>query len=199
MKARRAKKIRCEQCRQSVPGFDIVNCLSTDRQPRRLCSRCRNAEVAKAEGLDRFEHVRFEPVELVDSGGATHVFHFCTNLFGPGVSLDAFELRDGERAGYQFQVIGGPEDDLLALLGQLLQKMRRALAIKHVKSGEYGLQIVEPHVVRGSIQWDEAWEGQVPMLIVDGREISWEQFGHMLMPYEGWQFKLEIRDMSEEV
>lgn len=28
----------------------------------------------------------------------------------------------------------------------------------------------------------------------DGREVTWEQFGQMLMSYEGWQFKLEIKD-----
>jgi hypothetical protein len=39
-------------------------------------------------------------------------------LLGPGVSLDAFELRNGEPAGYHFQIIGDPEDDLLVLLGR---------------------------------------------------------------------------------
>jgi hypothetical protein len=34
---------------------------------------------------------------------------------------------------------------------------------------------------------------------MSGREISWEQFGRMLMSFEGWQFKLEIRDRSEEI
>jgi hypothetical protein len=35
--------------------------------------------------------------------------------------------------------------------------------------------------------------------VIDGREVSWEQFGQMLMTFEGWQFKLELRDRSEEV
>jgi len=49
------------------------------------------------------------------------------------------------------------------------------------------------------IQWDDARDGRVPLLIVDGREITWEEFGRMLMSFEGWQFKLEIRDQSEEL
>jgi hypothetical protein len=49
------------------------------------------------------------------------VFYFQTRLFGAGVALDAFELRDGHPAGYQFQVIGEPGDDLLALLGRLIE------------------------------------------------------------------------------
>jgi hypothetical protein len=42
-------------------------------------------------------------------------------------------------------------------------------------------------------------DGRVPLLVIDGCEISWEQFGRMLMSYEGWQFKLDIRDRSEEI
>ena len=54
-------------------------------------------------------------------------------------------------------------------------------------------------LVRGRIAWDSEEDGRVPIVVVDGREISWEQFGRMLMTFEGWQFKLEIRDKSEEV
>lgn len=37
------------------------------------------------------------------------------------------------------------------------------------------------------------------MLIIDGKDITWDEFGQMFMSYEGWQFKLEIRDKSEEL
>jgi hypothetical protein len=39
----------------------------------------------------------------------------------------------------------------------------------------------------------------VPLLIIDGREIGWDEFGRMLMSFEGWQFKLSIKDKSEEL
>lgn len=181
-----------------VPAYDVVTRLDSEKGNRPLCSQCLNAEMAQEEGLDKFEHVQFDPVELTDSEGATHLFYFRTHLFGPGVSLNAFELRDGREAGYRFQVIGNPDDDLLVLLGRLIEKMRRALSLKHVENGEYGLEIADHQVVRGTIDWDDAEDGRVPLLIVDGREITWDQFGHMLMTYEGSQFKLEIRDKSEE-
>jgi hypothetical protein len=31
------------------------------------------------------------------------------------------------------------------------------------------------------------------------KEISWDQFGRMVMGFEGWQFTFEIKDRSEEV
>ena len=40
-----------------------------------------------------------------------HEFHFRTHLFGEGVALNAFELRNGSPAGYQFQIIGEPQGD----------------------------------------------------------------------------------------
>ena len=119
-------------------------------------------------------------------------------MLGTGVAIDAFELRDGTPAGYQFQIIGVPKDDLLALLGRLIEKIRRALSTKHLIDGELGLHIAE-QVVRGMIEWDDAHDGRVPLLIIDGREITWEDFGRMLMSFEGWQFKLNIADKSEEL
>jgi hypothetical protein len=53
-------------------------------------------------------------------------------------------------------------------------------------------------VVRGRIEWDQDEDGRVPLLVIDGRGITWDQFGRMLMTFEGWQFKLEILDNSEE-
>ena len=191
-------QIRCATCGQVTPDHDIVNYGSIEDGYRELCNQCLNAEVAKSDGLDKFEHVRFEPVELADCTGEVHVFHFRTRLFGPGVSLDAFELRDGHPAGYEFQIIGDPQEDQLALLGRLIEKIRRALSVKHLKDGELGLQIADRLAVQGRIEWDAAEDGRVPLLVVDGREITWKEFGRMMLTCEGWQFRLEIRDKSEE-
>jgi hypothetical protein len=49
------------------------------------------------------------------------------------------------------------------------------------------------------VEWDAASDGRVPLLLIDGREMTWEALGRMLMTFEGWQFKLEIRDISEEL
>jgi len=193
------QQIRCASCSQITPSYEIVNYGSVEHGYRQICLRCLNTEMAKTVGLEGFEHVKFEPVGLTDCTGEVHEFHFRTNLFGTGVALDAFELRDGHPAGYQFQIIGNPEDDLLVLLGQLIQKIRRALSTKHLMDGELGLQIADHRVVRGMIEWDDAHDGRVPLLIIDGREITWDELGRMLMSFEGWQFKLTMGDKSEEL
>ena len=77
--------------------------------------------------------------------------------------------------------------------------MRRSLSIKHLEDGDLGLTIADHQTVRGRIDWDEKAEGRVPLLVIGGREITWKEFGHMLMIFEGFQFKLQISDRSEEV
>jgi hypothetical protein len=197
--SKRIPKTLCDSCAHLTPSYDIVNYGSIEGGYKHLCSQCFNKEVAEAAGLTEFENAKFEPVGLTDAAGELHEFHFRTHLFGPGVALDAFELRDGNPAGYQFQIIGDPEEDLLALLGRLIEKMRRSLSAKHLTKSEHGLQISEERAVRGRIAWDDAHDGRLPLLVIDGREIDWEEFGQMLMTFEGWQFKLIIADKSEEL
>ena len=195
----RSPQIRCDSCGQAAPSYEIVHYGSIERGYRQLCSQCFNTQVAKTAGLEGFEHARFEPVGLADCTGEVHEFHFRTHLFGPGVALDAFELRDGRPAGYQFKIIGNPRDDPFVLLGRLIEKMRRALSTKHLRNGELGLQIADHRVVRARIEWDDAQDGRVPLLIIDGQEITWEELGRMLMTFEGFQFKLQVADQSEEL
>jgi hypothetical protein len=54
-------------------------------------------------------------------------------------------------------------------------------------------------VLRGTIDSDPDQDHRVPMLVIDGRELSWDDFGRMVATFGGWQFKLEFRDRSEEV
>lgn len=195
------QSIPCQGCGRITPSYDIVNYSSADQGCKQLCSQCFNTEVARSCHLDDFEHVTFEPVRLTDCTGKSHEFHFRTRLFGTGVALDAIELCNGHPEGYEFQVIGHPEDDLLALLGRLIEKMRRGLSVKHLDDdgGQFGLQIADHQIVRGRIECDLDDDDRMPLLVIDGKEITWQEMGRMLMTFEGCQFKLEIRDRSEEV
>jgi hypothetical protein len=193
------QEIRCDDCGQNRPSYDIVHLGSARKEYRPLCSRCFNSEVAKTIGIEGFEHAAFESIALSDCNGEVHEFHFRTRLLAAGIALDAFELRDGNPAGYFCQIIGKPGEDQFVLFGRLVKKIRRALSIKHLKNGEYGPQISGQGVVSGRIESDEGQDGSLPLLVIDGREIDWEQFGRMLMTYEGWQFKLTIADKSEEL
>ena len=198
-KSGQREQISCARCGQPTPAYEIVNLGSIEGGYRQICLQCLNTEMAEAAGLEGFQHAKFEPVGLTDCTGEIHEFHFRTNLFGPGIAIDAFELRDGHPDGYQFQIIGDPEDDLLVLFGNLIQKIRRGLSTKHLKDGQHGLQIADDMVVQGKIECDLDHDDRIPMLIIDGREITWDELGRMLMTFEGFQFKLVVADKSEEL
>jgi hypothetical protein len=72
------------------------------------------------------------------------------------------------------------------------------VSVKHLVESEHGLQIAD-QTVRARIKWDETQDGRIPLFVIDGREVSWEEFGRMLMTFEGWQFRMEIGDRSEEI
>ena len=52
--------------------------------------------------------------------------------------------------------------------------------------------------VHGRFDWDENMDGDVPLLAIDGRAVTWDAFGRLLTSFEGWQFKLEIYESSDE-
>ena len=63
-------------------------------------------------------------------------------------------------------------------------------------------QITKVDVVRAKIDSDlenDDYYGHPPLIVIDGKEIKWEDFGRMLMTYEGFNFKLEIFDRSDEI
>ena len=122
----------CEACGTVVPAYDAVNYGSIEQGYRELCNRCFNAEVASALGLERFENVRLHPVVMTDCAGERHEFHFRMRLLGSMAALDAFELKAGAPGGYQFQMLGKPDDEPLSLLGHLMERMRRSLSVKHL-------------------------------------------------------------------
>ena len=193
-------KVHCEGCGENAPSYEITHYSTADGKGRQLCSCCFNAEIAKISGVEGFDNIRLQPIGIADCTGEMHQFHFVTRLLGNMVTLEAFEVQDGQSTGYQFQMIGDPEEDMFALLGCMVERIRKALAVKHIHdAGDgHGLQIIDM-TVRGRIERDYSEDDSALSVVIDGKEVSWQEFGHMLSSFEGWQFKLEIRDRSEEV
>jgi len=193
----------CERCGKSVPHHDITH-YTTDAQTVILCTQCFNADVAERSGLVDFDNHRLDPIAITAADGVIHQFHFRTRLLGDIVTLEAFELKEGEPAGYQFQLIGEPDEDRFIQLGRLVARIRSTLATKYLEDGPYGMQVKDMEV-KGKIEADMSDPSDLygattlPMMVIDGREVSWEQFGEMLMTFEGFQFKLQIIDKSEDL
>ena len=184
----------CRGCGAVVASYEGV-LLSAGEDSRLLCSSCYNETIADYLGLD-YEHVAFEPVTLEDRDGMPHTFQFRTHVFSDQLSLEALETGPGE--GYEFSVIADAEQDLFVTFRELFERIRRELGRKHIEPERDGYQITDAGVVRGQITSDTDGLDTMPLLIVDGKPVTWEEFGHMVSPYMGFRFKLEVFDRSEE-
>ena len=150
--------------------------------------------MAERMGIE-FHHPDFDPMELVDANRTKHRFRFATRLLDDKLSIEAYE---DSFEGYEFQVLGNALDDPMELFQELVGKMRRTLAQRHLVYEEGRRHIGREGVVRGRINWDQETDGELPLLVIDGRPVTWHEFGRMLMTYEGWLFRLEIVDSCDE-
>jgi hypothetical protein len=198
---KKVKRELCEICGSHVPAYNTVY-LSSEEKLTLVCLKCYNQRISDSTGFD-YEHVEFEPIMINDTDGVDHKFHFTVRLLGDRVAIDTFEIKDGHPGGYEFSVIGDMEEELFGLFGKLFERMRRALNRKHIYWSETTRywQIADGDLVRGKIDCDldsPDYE-RLPLIVIDGKEISWSKFGQMLMTYEGFNFKLEIFDRSDEI
>ena len=188
---------KCERCGTPVPSHDTVHYGDLSKYET-LCTACFNRAVAERMGI-AVDEARFEPVTLPDCDGRPHVLHVRRRLCGTGQVVEAFELIGDAPGGYQFGILGEVDGDPMELFAQLYERMRRGLARKHLVDDEYGTHLVFPGPVRGHISSDYGHDPEpLPVVLIDGREFTWEEFGRMLLSFEGWQFRLEILDRTDE-
>ncbi len=184
----------CSTCGAHVSPYDGVF-VGYKEGDKFLCSRCYNESIAEELGLD-YEHVAFDPMTLQDLDGVSHTFQFRPHIFGDRLSLEAREV--GPEQGYEFSVIADAEQDLFVTFQELFERIRRELGRRHIEPDGDGYRITQDDVVRGQISEDLDSVERMPLLIIDGKPVTWEALGRMVAPNVGFRFKLEIFDSSEE-
>ncbi len=188
----------CERCGCLVQGFESVS-FGSENAKELLCLKCYNQTVSDMFGVG-FQHQDFPPVTLQDTDGGDHEFHFATRLLGDMLIIEALEMKDGEPDGYRFSVMGDPDEGSLKLYMSLFTRVCHALGRKHIELGNLGWRITDDDVVLARIDSDPEIEyDRVPLLVIDGKDITWEEFGRMLMTYEGFNFRLEIKDSTKDL
>jgi hypothetical protein len=184
----------CSACGANVSFYDGVS-VGYEEGTKFMCSKCYNELMAEHLGLD-YEHATFDPLTIQDLDGKPHTFQFRPHIFSDQLSLEAFEVEPDE--GYEFSVIADAEQDLFVTFQTLFERIRRELGRRHLEPEGKGYRITQDDVVRGQITDDPDSFEQMPLLIIDGKTITWEALGRMVAPNSGFSFKLEIYDRSEE-
>lgn len=184
----------CGNCGKVLEPKDTIHVADVGSR----CFACHNRDLAAHLGL-RFDETPLEPIVVKDADGVPHTFAIRSLLVPTGREMIASEIPHRERGGYEFCVLGDFEAGAWDLFRQLYEKIRREVTIKHVELTDFGWHLTERDRLEGRIEWDPDAEGQTPLIVIDGKAITWAELGHMLMTYEGFTLRARIDDSIEVV
>jgi hypothetical protein len=124
---------------------------------------------------------------FTDCSGQTR--HFVISYFrarlGVGVQADE-EGKDGQ--GFFFREFDATSPYLA--LGRLHGRIEKALATRHIEQREPGNFQATHRTVRGRI----SYSADQVAFVIDGQLLTLQQFGKMVETFEGFEFRLDIRD-----
>ena len=117
-----------------------------------------------------------------DCCGETRRFEVSLNITDGGFFLRAAEIKEGGD-GHKFAA-HHPASPYVAM-GILRHRIAAGLATRYLVTGEHGRHLGHDYA-RGHIGYG--------CVVIDGKEISFDEFNAMLQSYEGWRFELRIAD-----
>lgn len=199
---------KCNVCGTSEPrggGFTYLS-SGAGAVSQVLCPSCWNDFAADRMGIEAPESSELKPVRVLDVDGQPHMFEFEVRL-STGLGVVAYELINGERGlGYEFSVLEHPATPLREAYAKLIAKITAGLSVKYLETRDdhryrWGQTSIVGSAVNGRVEErrdDETGEDQLGV-VVDGRFLTFEEFGRALSSYVGFNFRLEMFDPSDAV
>lgn len=183
---------KCDWC-----GTGRADMYFTGETNSNVCNHCFNAMMSERLGVK--EERMIESFMMEDGEGNSRTFHVGMRIYPSGIFLEAKEDND---LGYEFAVHGELNENQQDLLKRLIGKVRKGICQKQVKTsafpdGQVYHSLIHDRLV-GRFDYDKASD-DLPMVLIDGKPFTWVELGKMLMTYEGFQFKLEMFDMTDDV
>ena len=182
--------VKCYDCGNKFPPFYSVRLsIRGSNNTINLCHDCNNKRMAKKYSVELMELQKMVFV-MKDDKGQDHIFRVRKKIKPRCIIIEAQEFIDGEINGYNFEVTDDLHCDQINLEKELYEKVQVELANKSV---ERAIDLGDlPNKVTGMISCNENSIEDVPVVIINGKEYSWQKFGEMMKSYEGWHFKLEL-------
>ena len=127
-----------------------------------------------------------------DHSGAHRTFLISYRSSGLGFTVTA-EEEGKQGLGYEFSAFS--ETSPYTALGAVRRKMYRSLATRHItrSDGHY-------HPLHDTLRGRITANGKGALvLVIDGIPLTLEDLREILAMHEGWDFRLQIADSSEDV
>ncbi len=125
-----------------------------------------------------------------------------SSFFVPtGLASMAVEVTEDGVPGYEFQILSDHDMEPQLAEEELMKKVRRGLNRRHLKTESGKLIIGAKGVLRGAIAYNDDFSDTKfdRNFVIDGKRITMEKFNELLQEYEGWNFKLQIVDPSDDL
>ena len=168
--------------------------------PGQLCDACFNDRAAALTGWPRLPHPP-PPMVVTGPDGRTRELRFRILRAPTGVEVKLEETGVAPGEGYEFAVLGDHDADVDPLIDEVRRIAEGEVARQYLEPATHhrGWTVTDGDEVVGRFVWsDEAVAGAPFDVVVDGRTLTWEEFGVALGSYEGWNFRLLIEDSVVE-
>lgn len=183
--------VKCYDCGNKYPPFyNMSLSIKGSKHTINICHDCNNKRMAKKYGVELMELQKMVFV-MKDDKGQDHILRVRKKIKPRYIIIEAQEFIDGEIKGYNFEVTDDLHCDQINLEKELYKKVQDGLANKSIEK-DIDLGDLANNKVTGMISCDENSLEDVPVVIINGKEYSWQKFGEMMKSYEGWHFKLEL-------
>ena len=188
---------KCEICQKNEVNIHL---MLTDGS-KAICWECNNVLMAEELGiqLEPFDNGVYEYTGM---NGKKHKFKIYKIVNPVGIGFEANEITEDGYPGYKVCILGELDCDQKNLFYQLEAKIKKTISRKYLQTasvpdGEARILLKNDDAV-GRFEYAE-FDGEIPLVIIDGQTFSWEELGRMINIYEGFQFKLSIHDITEDV
>ncbi len=156
-----------------------------------LCDRCFDRRMTVATGYPRLPEAP-PPEDLAGPDGRLHRFRYRLWRAPTGIVGEAEEIGRGPDEGYHVEVLGSHEADAGELMARVRDRLKQRVGRLELEDRAGCHPILAGHEVTGRLVW--SGEDKLYDVIVDGRRLSWSEFGRALEPFEGWEFRLAFQD-----
>ncbi|WP_317645416.1 hypothetical protein [Sporosarcina sp. GW1-11] len=134
-----------------------------------------------------------------DANGVKRIFEVEQQITGTAILLTA---RERWEQGYEFAVDGEPDTNQHKLFKQLREKTTRGLSETYLETGKFSTAepytYVKQNHLKGVLAYDSA-NSETPLAIIDGKPYTWDEVGRMLQAFEGFQVKIAMKDLADEL
>ena len=159
-----------------------------------FCHSCADELIAAATGWPRLEGPP-PPDTFRGPDGIEHRMVYSVLRTPGGIEVLAEEDGWAVDEGYRLALLGTHDADVPSMFDQLRGRLRDAISQQYLdRSAHREGWIMGGMDVEGRLVWRDGGPGYD--VVVDGRRLTWEEFGSALEPFEGSTFRLSMLDIG---